>query len=86
MHVVLDARYLARRQSGVGAYTQRLITGLATIDAANRYTCLIAAEGPGLPVRQANFAATSGSSRISRSGCARSARTSTTGQPSSSRT
>ena len=57
MHVVLDARSLARRQSGVGAYTQRLITGLATIDAANRYTCLIAAEGPGLPVRQANVAA-----------------------------
>jgi glycosyltransferase involved in cell wall biosynthesis len=57
MHVVLDARYLARRQSGVGAYTQRLITGLATIDAANRYTCLIAADGPGLPVRQANVAA-----------------------------
>ncbi len=57
MHVVLDARYIARRQSGVGAYTQRLLTGLATIDRANRYTCLVAAEGPGLPVRQANVAA-----------------------------
>ena len=56
MHVVLDARYIARRQSGVGAYTQRLIAGLATIDHANRYTCLAAAEGPGLPVRQANVA------------------------------
>ena len=56
MHVVLDARYIARRQSGVGAYTQRLIDGLATIDRANRYTCLVAAEGPGLPVRQDNVA------------------------------
>jgi glycosyltransferase involved in cell wall biosynthesis len=57
MHVVLDARYIARRQSGVGAYTQRLITGLATIDRENHYTCLVAADGPGLPVRQANVAA-----------------------------
>jgi glycosyltransferase involved in cell wall biosynthesis len=57
MHVVLDARYIARRQSGVGAYTQRLITGLATIDQRNRYTCLVAAAGPGLPVHQANVAA-----------------------------
>jgi glycosyltransferase involved in cell wall biosynthesis len=57
MHVVLDARYIARRQSGVGAYAQRLITGLATIDQENHYTCLVAADGPGLPVRQANVAA-----------------------------
>ena len=57
MHVVLDARYISRRQSGVGAYAQRLITGLATIDHENRYTCLVAADGPGLPVSQANIAA-----------------------------
>jgi glycosyltransferase involved in cell wall biosynthesis len=57
MHVVLDARYIARRQSGVGAYAQRLITGLATIDRRNSYTCLVAADGPGLPVAQANVAA-----------------------------
>jgi glycosyltransferase involved in cell wall biosynthesis len=57
MHVVLDARYIARRQSGVGAYAQRLITGLATIDRENRYTCLVAADGPGLPVSQANVEA-----------------------------
>jgi glycosyltransferase involved in cell wall biosynthesis len=57
MHVVLDARYISRRQSGVGAYAQRLITGLATIDHENRYTCLVAADGPGLPVSQANVAA-----------------------------
>ena len=57
MHVVLDARYIARRQSGVGAYAQRLIAGLATIDQENRYTCLVAADGPGLPVHQANVAA-----------------------------
>ena len=57
MHVVLDARYIARRQSGVGAYAQRLITGLATIDHQNRYTCLVAADGPGLPVHQDNVAA-----------------------------
>jgi glycosyltransferase involved in cell wall biosynthesis len=57
VHVVLDARYIARRQSGVGAYTQRLIGGLATIDRRNRYTCLVAADGPGLPVAQANIAA-----------------------------
>jgi glycosyltransferase involved in cell wall biosynthesis len=57
VHVVLDARYIARRQSGVGAYTQRLISGLATIDQRNRYTCLVASDGPGLPVAQANVAA-----------------------------
>jgi glycosyltransferase involved in cell wall biosynthesis len=57
VHVVLDARYIARRQSGVGAYVQRLIAGLATIDRVNHYTCLVAADGPGLPVKQANFAA-----------------------------
>jgi glycosyltransferase involved in cell wall biosynthesis len=57
MHVVLDARYIARRQSGVGAYAQRLIGGLASIDQRNRYTCLLAADGPGLPVAQANVAA-----------------------------
>ena len=57
MHVVLDARYLARRQSGVGAYTQRLIGGLAAIDSRNRYTCLVAAAGPGLPVDRPNVAA-----------------------------
>jgi glycosyltransferase involved in cell wall biosynthesis len=57
MHVVLDARYIAWRQSGVGAYAQRLITGLATIDRSNRYTCLVAADGPGLPVQQLNVAA-----------------------------
>jgi glycosyltransferase involved in cell wall biosynthesis len=52
--VVLDARYIARRQSGVGAYAQRLIGGLAAIDAENRYTCIVAAAGPGLPVVQGN--------------------------------
>ena len=57
MHVVLDARYIARRQSGVGAYAQRLIAGLARIDRENHYTCLVAADGPGLPVEQANVAA-----------------------------
>jgi glycosyltransferase involved in cell wall biosynthesis len=57
VHVVLDARYIARRQSGVGAYAQRLISGLAAIDSANRYTCLVAADGPGLPVSQPNVAA-----------------------------
>ncbi len=57
MHVVLDARYIARRQSGVGAYAQRLIGGLAAIDQRNRYTCLVAADGPGLPVARPNIAA-----------------------------
>jgi glycosyltransferase involved in cell wall biosynthesis len=57
VHVVLDARYIARRQSGVGAYAQRLIAGLAAIDRENRYTCLVAADGPGLPVAQHNVAA-----------------------------
>jgi glycosyltransferase involved in cell wall biosynthesis len=56
VHVVVDARYIARRQSGVGAYAQRLIGGLATIDARNRYTCIVAANGPGLPVVQENVA------------------------------
>jgi glycosyltransferase involved in cell wall biosynthesis len=57
VHVVLDARYIARRQSGVGSYAQRLIGGLATIDRQNHYTCLVAADGPGLPVAQPNVAA-----------------------------
>jgi glycosyltransferase involved in cell wall biosynthesis len=57
VHVVLDARYIARRQSGVGTYAQRLIGGLATIDARNRYTCIVAADGPGLPVVQDNVTA-----------------------------
>jgi glycosyltransferase involved in cell wall biosynthesis len=48
VHVVLDARYVARLQSGVGHYTQQLITGLARIDARNRYTCVVVREGPGL--------------------------------------
>ena len=47
MHVVLDARYLARRQSGVGAYTQRLITGLATIDAPTATRASSRPTGPG---------------------------------------
>jgi glycosyltransferase involved in cell wall biosynthesis len=54
VRIVLDARYIARRQSGVGAYTQRLIGALAALDRTNRYTCLVAAGGPGLPVRQPN--------------------------------
>jgi glycosyltransferase involved in cell wall biosynthesis len=56
MHIVIDARYVARRQSGVGAYTQRLISGLATIDGANQYTCLVEAREPGLTVRHPNVA------------------------------
>lgn len=63
MHVVLDARYLSRRQSGVGYYTQRLLEGLAAIDRENRYTCVVAKGGPGLPVSQPNVA--SWSTRIS---------------------
>ena len=56
MHVVLDARYIAQRQSGVGHYTQRLITGLADDRPRNRYTCVVARDGPGLPVRRPNIA------------------------------
>jgi glycosyltransferase involved in cell wall biosynthesis len=54
MHVVIDARYLSRVQSGIGHYTQRLVGGLAAIDRANRYTCVVVRDGPGLPVTQAN--------------------------------
>jgi glycosyltransferase involved in cell wall biosynthesis len=54
MHVVLDARYVARTQSGVGHYTQRLIGGLAAIDQTNRYTCIVVREASGLPVAQPN--------------------------------
>jgi len=54
MHVVLDARYLTRRQSGVGYYTQRLVRGLAAIDRVNRYTGVVIRGGPGLGVCQAN--------------------------------
>jgi glycosyltransferase involved in cell wall biosynthesis len=56
VHVVIDARYVARRQSGVGGYTQRLIGALATIDRVNRYTCLVEARGPGLAVQRPNVA------------------------------
>ncbi|MBI3457612.1 MAG: glycosyltransferase family 4 protein [Candidatus Rokubacteria bacterium] len=55
MHVVLDARYVSRTQSGVGHYTQRLIGGLAAIDRTNRYTCVVVKGGPGLPVAQPNL-------------------------------
>jgi len=54
MHVVLDARYLSRLQSGVGHYTQRLVSGLAAIDHINRYTCVVTKGGPGLDVSQPN--------------------------------
>jgi len=50
MHVVIDARYVSRHQSGVGHYTQRLVGGLAAIDLRNRYTCLVARGSPELPV------------------------------------
>jgi glycosyltransferase involved in cell wall biosynthesis len=50
MHVVIDARYVSRHQSGVGHYTQRLVGGLAAIDQQNRYTCLVARGSPELPV------------------------------------
>jgi glycosyltransferase involved in cell wall biosynthesis len=49
MHVAIDARYVSRLQSGVGHYTQRLVEGLAAIDARNRYTCLVVRGGPDLP-------------------------------------
>jgi glycosyltransferase involved in cell wall biosynthesis len=49
MHVAIDARYVSRLQSGVGHYTQRLVGGLASIDARNRYTCLVVRGGPELP-------------------------------------
>jgi glycosyltransferase involved in cell wall biosynthesis len=54
VHVVIDARYISRRQSGVGHYTQRLVGGLAAIDERNRYTCLVERDGPGLPVPTRN--------------------------------
>jgi glycosyltransferase involved in cell wall biosynthesis len=49
MHVAIDARYVSRLQSGVGHYTQRLVGGLAAIDAQNRYTCVVVRDGPDLP-------------------------------------
>jgi glycosyltransferase involved in cell wall biosynthesis len=50
MHIVIDARYVSRRQSGVGHYTQHLVGGLAAIDRENRYTCVVVRDGPGLPL------------------------------------
>ncbi|MGH7320633.1 MAG: glycosyltransferase family 4 protein [Candidatus Rokuibacteriota bacterium] len=55
MHVVLDARYVSRLQSGIGHYTQRLIAALAAIDQTNRYTCIVTRDGPGLAVGQPNL-------------------------------
>jgi glycosyltransferase involved in cell wall biosynthesis len=46
---------VARTQSGVGHYTQHLISGLAAIDRTNRYTCVVGRNGPGLPVTQPNI-------------------------------
>jgi glycosyltransferase involved in cell wall biosynthesis len=54
VHVVLDARYLSRLQSGVGHYTQRLVGGLAAIDHQNRYTCIVVPDGRALAVSQPN--------------------------------
>jgi glycosyltransferase involved in cell wall biosynthesis len=55
MHVVLDARYVSRLQSGIGHYTQHLIAGLAALDGTTRYTCLVVRAGPGLNVSQPNL-------------------------------
>jgi len=54
MHIVLDARYVSRLQSGIGHYTQQLVAGLAQIDRANRYTCVVVRDGPGLAVEGPN--------------------------------
>ncbi len=51
----MDARYISRLQSGIGHYTQRLIAALAAIDQTNRYTCVVAHDGPGLTVDQPNL-------------------------------
>ncbi|MBI4013385.1 MAG: glycosyltransferase family 4 protein [Candidatus Rokubacteria bacterium] len=50
MHIVIDARYVSRLQSGVGHYTEHLIGGLAAIDRQNRYTCLVLKDAPDLPI------------------------------------
>ncbi len=54
MHVVIDARYVSRLQSGVGHYTEHLIGGLASIDRQNRYTCLVLKDAPDLPIPEAD--------------------------------
>jgi len=56
MHVVVDARYISRLQSGIGLYTQHLLQALAAIDLETRYTYLTVRDGPDPGVRQSNFA------------------------------
>jgi len=55
MHVVVDARYISRLQSGIGLYTQHLLRALASIDPATRYTYLTVRDGPDPGIRQPNF-------------------------------
>jgi glycosyltransferase involved in cell wall biosynthesis len=45
VHVVVDARYVSRHQSGIGHYTQRLLAALAAVDRRNRYTCVVVRDG-----------------------------------------
>lgn len=56
MHVVVDARYISRLQSGIGLYTQHLLRALAAIDPETRYTYLTVRDGPDAGIRQPNFA------------------------------
>ena len=100
VHVVLDARYIARRQSGVGAYAQRLVAGLATIDRVEPLHVSRGGRRPGPPGQARRISrrgppaspsrtisgGTSGFSGTCRSGSARSGRTSTTARPSFCRT
>lgn len=55
MHVVVDARYISRLQSGIGLYTQHLLRALAAIDPTTRYTYLTVSDGPDPGIRQPNF-------------------------------
>jgi glycosyltransferase involved in cell wall biosynthesis len=40
LNIALDARWIFKEISGIGAYTRELIGGLARLDTANRYTLL----------------------------------------------
>ena len=50
MHVVIDARYVASTQSGVGMYTANLVQALAALDPRNQYTYIIRQGQPELRV------------------------------------
>lgn len=45
MHIAIDARFVGPEQTGLGRYTEELITGLQEVDTDNKYSILLTKEG-----------------------------------------